>query len=315
MQRTLILYESKYGSTENIAKNIALILGPAKYCRIDEFKESYKEFECFVVGTPIYEGKIEGKILDFIISNSSWLSSKRLAFFFTCLTIKKQEIYIKQITQILGDNIMHFRALGGKLELNKLTHTDYNSITSFYKNIKAPLIDINMHNLQSVVDFALDIKKIKENFVRKMPELLLLKTIEEFLISHNTCTLCTSYGRNVRSTPMEYIYNNEYIYFITEGGEKFANILLNNMVSIAIYENYESMMKLAGMQITGMASIVDDNSEEYNNILAIQGIKPEQIKALTVMMNIIRVKINKIEFLYSKFKNMGYDPKQIYILR
>ena len=32
-------------------------------------------------------------------------------------------------------------------------------------------------------------------------------------------------------------------------------------------------------------------------------------------MNIIKVKINKVEFLYSKFKNMGYDPKQIYIFK
>ena len=70
------------------------------------------------------------------------------------------------------------------------------------------------------------------------------------------------------------------MYFITEGGEKFANILLNNMVSISVYENYESMMKLAGMQITGRASIVDCNSQEYMDILGIKGINSEHIKAL-----------------------------------
>ncbi len=42
-----------------------------------------------------------------------------------------------------------------------------------------------------------------------------------------------------------------FIYFISEGGEKFANILMNPNVSMAIYENYDRMDNLAGMQLWG----------------------------------------------------------------
>lgn len=312
MQKTLILYESRYGSTESVAKNIALILGPAKYCKIDDFKESYKEFECFVIGTPIYDGKIDEKVSKFIINNSNWLRNKIIAFFCTCISIKNEGIYMKQLTQMLGKDVMHFQALGGSVELAKLSRTDYNSVKALYASIKIPLIDVDMSNINSVINFALEVKNIKEEFVRRVPEVQLLKTIEEFIIRHNTCTLSTACGKRVRGTPIEYKYKSGYFYFFTEGGEKFSNVLLNNSVSISIYENFESMMRLSGMQILGTVTTVDHDNKEYNDILNIGGIKPEQIKNFEIMINILKVRIDKVEFLYSKFKNMGYDVKQVY---
>jgi len=48
MQRTLLIYESKYGATEKIVKYLTPILGPANYCTTDQFNDSHRNFDFFV---------------------------------------------------------------------------------------------------------------------------------------------------------------------------------------------------------------------------------------------------------------------------
>ena len=38
------------------------------------------------------------------------------------------------------------------------------------------------------------------------------------------------------------IYNDGYMYILSEGGFKFANLLLNDNVSVAIYEQFHGML-------------------------------------------------------------------------
>jgi hypothetical protein len=173
------------------------------------------------------------------------------------------------------------------------------------------LKDMNKFNRDNVIDYALELKNIKDERIEKIPQTKLKAEIEEFLFSHNTCTLSTSYRDRVRSTPIEYNYHEGYVYLLSEGGEKFANILLNNKVSMAIYEDYIGMNNLAGMQITGRADIILKDEDEYEQILQVKGLNPGYIKKMPVNLNIIKINIEKIEFLYSKFKNMGYEARQI----
>ena len=101
------------------------------------------------------------------------------------------------------------------------------------------------------------------------------------------------------------------MYFLTEGGEKFASLLLNKNVSISIYEEFNGMDNLRGMQITGHAVLIEDK-EEYNSLLDFKGLKSEFIKSMPIKMNMIKIIPNKIEFLNSQFKKNGYSAKQIY---
>jgi hypothetical protein len=71
------------------------------------------------------------------------------------------------------------------------------------------------------------------------------------------------------------------------------------------------MNKLAGMQITGRAYIISSNEIEYDNILKMKNLNIEYIKKLPYVLNIIKIKIEKIEFLYSQFKEKGFDARQI----
>lgn len=87
MRKTLILYESRYGSTKEAAKILALILGPARACSVDEFEDRYKDIDLLVIGTPIYSEQIDPKIVQFIEENSSWLKDKSIVLF--CLSLDR----------------------------------------------------------------------------------------------------------------------------------------------------------------------------------------------------------------------------------
>lgn len=80
MQRTLLIYESKYGTTKKIARYLSMILGPAKYCRTNEFGDLYKDFDFIVIGSPVYSGKLEPKIYEFVENNLDWLKKKSVAY-------------------------------------------------------------------------------------------------------------------------------------------------------------------------------------------------------------------------------------------
>jgi hypothetical protein len=65
------------------------------------------------------------------------------------------------------------------------------------------------------------------------------------------------------------------------------------------------MNKLGGMQIMGTAEIIDIGSEEYISVLAQKQLKFEKIVSLPVALNLIKININKIEFLWSGFAELG----------
>jgi uncharacterized protein YhbP (UPF0306 family) len=172
--------------------------------------------------------------------------------------------------------------------------------------------DMDFYNQDEVVKYSLKLKSIKEKLMTPVKLEELKTAVEEFLTSHNTCTLTTGHNNIVRSTPIEYSYKDGNIYILSEGGEKFANLLYNKNVSVAIYEDYTSMINLKGMQITGEASIIECESQEYTDVLTWKGLNVDAIKSLPVNMNMIKIKLNKVEFLNSQFKSQGADAKQIY---
>jgi menaquinone-dependent protoporphyrinogen IX oxidase len=308
LQRTLLIYESKYGTTEKIIKNLSLVLGPANYIKTDEFTDLYQDFDFFIIGSPVYSGKFDPKIIKFVKDNQDWLKEKPVALLSSSLSSKDGAENLKELGEIIGNPVSQ-ETLGGTLKLADLDDNDKVALDAFSQKVGFPLKDMDNFNLEEVLAYALELKKIKDHLISPAPQTK--EFIEEFLSSHNTCTLSTAYQNRVRSTPIEYNYFNGFIYFLSEGGEKFANLPLNNQVSISIYEDYTGFQNLAGMQITGTSEIIDENSDEYQNVLKMKGLKIDFIKRNPVKMNMIKIKINKVEFLYSEFQKLGYEAKQI----
>lgn len=307
----MIIYESNYGTTQKIASYLSLILGPATYCKTSEFKKEYLDFDLFVIGSPIYSGQIVPEIYDFVEKNQKLLKQKNVSLFSTSISLKDGQKNLNKLEKNL-DNVISKKALGGTLKIDKLDKMDSKALEIFSENLGFNLGDMDHFKLEEVVDYGMELKCIKDDLSPNMPSEQLKKMVEEFLTAHNTCTLSTAGGGRVRATPIEYTYNNGLIYILSEGGEKFANILLNNMVSIAIYEDYTGMNNLAGMQISGQAQIVSPGKPEYEDILKIKGLSPDFINKLAINLNLVKITLDKVEFLYSIFQEMGNETKQIF---
>lgn len=152
--------------------------------------------------------------------------------------------------------------------------------------------------------------KIKDASDEKMDRDTLLKEIEQYIKSNNTCALATGSGEFVRVTPIEYTYHDGAFWMFSEGGEKFKALEKNKNVCLAIYDKYEGFGKLKGMQVTGTAEVVDYFPEEYIAAAVYKKIPIEALRKLPEPMNLIKVAPSKIEFLSSEFKKYGCASRQ-----
>ncbi len=312
MMKTLVIYSSKYGTTREVAKTIALVTGPAKCCSVEEFKPEYAEFDFVVIGSPIYQEKLDPSVIEFVEDNREWLREKPVSLFCTCLDSTSGLRILTDLKEFIKGEVLSLKAVGGRLIIDDLDGEDYTHIKEFLNKVKLPFEDMNFYNLEEIVNYSLKLKYLKDTLINRLDETELKGAMEEFLTGHNTCTLATSHGDRVRTTPIEYSYSEGYIYLLSEGGEKFANLLLNENVSVSVYDDYTNMNSLGGMQITGRASIVEMDSEEYVRVLEMKGVNIDTIKTLVVDLNMIKISIDKAEFLNSKFNLNGYGVKQIY---
>ncbi|MCC3671187.1 MULTISPECIES: flavodoxin domain-containing protein [Terrisporobacter] len=313
MNVTLILYESKYGTGKIVADTICPVLGPAKSFDINDAPHDIKYYSNIVLVFSMYGHHSCKKILKYIDDNKIDFSKKRVAL--VCIGLNKQDGIneINKIKTIINKECIFSEFIKGEMFINKLSSEDKEKIKAFCSKVGIPFGDLGKLDDSKVLELG---KNLIEYFNTPQfipPANVTKKEIETFLINKNTCTLATGYGDFVRATPLEYEYYNENLYIISEGGLKFIGLLKNNQVSICIYEDYKNMNNLCGLQISGEAEILQPWCEEYLEVFTRKELKIENISKLPFNMNIIKIVPTKYEFLCSKFKNLGFDSKQIYI--
>ena len=137
---------------------------------------------------------------------------------------------------------------------------------------------------------------------------------EEYIQANNTCALATGAGDYVRCTPIEYSWHDGCFWMFSEGGRKFIGLGKNPHVCLAIYDRYEGFGKLRGMQIMGLAELVEPFSEAYNAHAAWKELSLEALGRLPSPMHLIRVRPTRIDCLFSAFKALGCSPRQTLVL-
>ncbi len=239
------------------------------------------------------------------------LSQRKVALICVCIAEQLAGRYLEPLSSVLGQNVVLKSGICGEMDMDKLSSCDRALIEGFFRNAKTSPGSLNKFDKSSFDMLALRIKEMKDEGCSRIDDDLLRKHIEDFLAEHNTCVLATGSGDRVRATPIEYMFIDGYIYMLSEGGEKFANILMNPGVSIGISDPYKSMSDLAGMQISGTAKVIEMASEEYKSILGKRKLDYEKILSLPMALNLLKIDIGKVEFLWSGFGKLGYDVKQI----
>ncbi|MCL2837479.1 MAG: flavodoxin domain-containing protein [Oscillospiraceae bacterium] len=89
--KTLILYASKYGAAEEIARRIAKNIEVAVVCDLKQ-KDIPKlsQFDCVIIGSSIYAGAIRKEAKTFISQNADELCKKRVGLFLSGFETEKE---------------------------------------------------------------------------------------------------------------------------------------------------------------------------------------------------------------------------------
>jgi len=325
MMQTLVIFESKYGLSEAIALDMGRILGPARVCRARDVLDldadgtgcggTAREAEFVVIVTPVYRHEPDEHVTAFVERTREWLCERRVALACVGLATSPGAVatYLRPLTDVLGDCVVWTGGLGGRVAMDWLDAADKADIE------RAPDLrghrDLNVmdaYSAESVADAALAIKAVRDSFAAAAPPDEVRRRIDEFLDSHNTCTLCTGAGGHVRATPIEYLYRDGELFLISEGGEKFAHLMVNPNVSVAVYDPYEGMDRLAGLQLLGRVEVVPQGADDYLRALGWRGLDPAALAALPFALNLLRVHLERAEFLWSGFRELGYARHQVY---
>ena len=120
---------------------------------------------------------------------------------------------------------------------------------------------------------------------------------EAYIQANNTCALATGTGDYVRCTPIEYGWHDGCFWMFSEGGRKFIGLEHNPHVCLVIYDRYEGFGRLHGMQVMGVADVIEPFSETYCAHAAWKKISLEALRGLPSPMHLIRVRPTRIECL------------------
>jgi len=163
MIKTLIIYSSKYGSTKEAAKIMSHMLSPSICCAVDEFKPEYMEYDFFIIGSPIYQEKIDSSLIKFIDNNRKWLQKKPISLFCTCIDKNGGLDRLTELQKFIGTKTLSMKALGGSLIINKLNNNDLQLIKDFLNTVKLPLEDMDFYSDEEIIKYSLKLKNIKDD--------------------------------------------------------------------------------------------------------------------------------------------------------
>ena len=151
----------------------------------------------------------------------------------------------------------------------------------------------------------------KEANSKRMPTKDLCKEVRAFADAHKVGCLATSLPDGfVRNTPIEYLCAEGAFWMFSEGGMKFRGLAQNPNVCFAVYDQDPSFKALGGMQVMGLACVVEPFNETYERIAKRRGLDVEKLRNMPTTLNLICVRPVRVDFLKSSLADQGYDARQ-----
>lgn len=136
--KTLLLYASKYGACEKVAK---LVKEDKTVCfSFTNFKKDIQEYDKIIIGASVYAGMISKKCKQFIKENESILLTKQV-FFYT-VGVASEDNYANRVLQdnkiddAFIDHITYLVHVGGILSFPKMNFFEKTCIKAINKKAK-----------------------------------------------------------------------------------------------------------------------------------------------------------------------------------
>jgi hypothetical protein len=284
--RAGLVYVAEDGQQEAAIRYLMLIIGAGRYFCVDEFDADWRDrYNIYLIGGPVANGAVDARVQQFVRSNRDWLTKKRVVLFGFRRHGESVEAALEPLHEALGDAV-----------LDRI-------------GVAMPPVGLN---LPEIARIGLRMKRAKEGGARMLSPQQVKSRVEDFLRSARHCVLCTGRDGEVRGTTVSYTYHDGHAYIMSEGSEKFANLLVNDRVSIALFVPRTPSRGEAGLQLSGKASIWHPDSEEYRRIIEIRGGNYENLRSLPFLLWALDVKLDTAELWASDLTDEGYSPKQTY---
>ena len=312
MIHACVLYGSRYDTTREIAQALARILGPARASSVDVFAPSACACEFVVIGTPIFGEVPDPHVMRFVEENQDWLAQRKVALFTSSLASDESGRYRTSLSRLIGPSLVSEASFGGRLDIASLDTADRTAMDASARATGSSVNNADTLDWSAVAAWGLKLRSIRDSLGSHLDDGSLQSEIDSFLSSHNTCALATAGDGSVRATPIEYVYAAGCLYFLSEGGAKFANLLLNPHVSVCIFDPYHTMADIGGLQLTGTARLVDPLDGDADRVLGAQHLTREKLEQLPFDLNIIEVRLQRAELLLSSLSKRGVDSRQTY---
>jgi uncharacterized protein YhbP (UPF0306 family) len=137
------------------------------------------------------------------------------------------------------------------------------------------------------------------------------RLVSDFLRTQGMCVLSTCSDNSPRASAVEFFPVGTIIYVLTEGGQKLANILANQAVSVAIHTQFTGWDRIRGVQITGAALIGGKGSAIFAEGEQAYARRKKQDVKLPGFMNVIKITPETIEYLDTTLRAKGYGVRHV----
>lgn len=284
MARTGIIYQARTDAETAAVRNLMLVLGAGRYFKPGDFTEDKRQaYDFYCLGGPMSGGRVDTDISAFVADNAAWLKTQRVVLFGLGAAGAATDAAFAPLKEILGDAVL-----------------------------AAEVIDPAPDSLAALAGTGLRLKKLRDAADLKLPPSEMKEHVEAFLGGHKYCILATGAGNNVRATAVTYKYHEGHVYIVCEGAAKFANLIQNPNVSIALHAPYQKGSMHAGIQLSGQATLLDPASDAYREMMRIKGSDYDRLTSLPFILWGLDVKLTRAEFWWSEWRNQGVSPKQSY---
>ena len=157
-KRAIVIYDSKYGATEQVAHWIAEGLNDAEMKRVADATSVY--YDLVVIGSPVYDEEPSQKILHFLDRNKDALANKKIAIFTVSvpanMTPEKAKRFtganqLKKIAAHVKGEVIDSRAFLGRISTKEMTALDRLSIHIQYFLKGYKLGDVDFMNRDEAI--------------------------------------------------------------------------------------------------------------------------------------------------------------------
>lgn len=122
--KVLILYATTHGATKLCAEKLAGAFGgQADVFCVRRFSGDVSQYDCVVVGSPVYGGSILKEMKAYCVANRSVLAKKPFAVFFSCLSESEESVrgYLRRnFPPELADGALAASSFGGAFYFTRL---------------------------------------------------------------------------------------------------------------------------------------------------------------------------------------------------